>query len=178
MDHLRQWEWSRGHNWLGEEVERNVPREVVQEFVFVCEVCGKVCKSKAGLTIHRKRMHEESNLKKLFKCDACDKSFKQEANLRNHVKVCTGGEVEGERVNCDACGKDFKKKGYPRHRSASLLRHGVLAQDAQLEPEPVAAPARIYKAKRKLCPQCGIEMAATNVSRHIREACRGGGANP
>ena len=114
MDHLRQWEWSTGHKWTEAGIERNMPKEVV----FVCDVCEKLCKSKAGLTIHRKRMHEESSLKKVFKCDACEREFKQEANLKNHVKVCTGGDVEGEKIRCDACGKSFKRKGYPRHRSA------------------------------------------------------------
>ena len=91
MDHLRKWEWSMGHKWTGAAMERNVPKEDVTEFVFVCDVCGKVCKSKAGVTIHRKRMHEVSSLKKTFKCDACDKVFKQEANLKNHMKICMGG---------------------------------------------------------------------------------------
>ena len=114
--------------------------------------CEKVRKSKAGLTI-KKRMHEESSLKKVFKCDACEREFKQEANLKNHMKVCTGGDVEGEKIRCDTCGKSFKRKGYPPHRSACLLRHGICAQDAQGEAESEEAPARVYKAKRKSCPQ-------------------------
>ena len=180
MDNLRKWEMSTGHKWEGEPVQRNVAREEVVEVVFDCDVCGKVCKSKAGLTIHWKRMHDVSSQKKLFKCEGCSKEFGQEANLKNHVKVCTRGEDGNEKINCDACGKDFKRKGYPRHCSACLLRHGVCAQDAQLEPVPEEAPARVYKAKRKPCPQCGIVMATTNISRHQREACqqRDGGANP
>ena len=178
FEHLRQWEWSTGHKWTGEAMVRNVPKVDTIESVFECDVCAKVCKSKAGLTIHRKRMHEESSLKKKFKCDACEKEFLQEANLKNHVKVCTGGDVDDGKIRCDACGKSYKSRGYPRHRSACLLRHGVFAQDAQLEAGPEEAPARVYKAKRKPCPQCGIVMAATNISRHKREACRGGGANP
>ena len=98
--------------------------------------------------------------------------------MKNHVKVCTGGDVEGEKIRCDTCGKSFKRKGYPPHGSACLLRHGICAQDAQGEVEWEEAPARVYKAKRKSCPQCGIEMAATNISRHQREACQGGGVNP
>ena len=51
--HLAKWEESKGHSWQGPAIERNVTKEDRREFVFVCEVCGKVCKSKAGLTIHR-----------------------------------------------------------------------------------------------------------------------------
>ena len=125
-------------------------------------------------------MHEQSSLKKEFKCDDCGQIFKQEANLINHVKACTAREGGDERTRCDVCGRSFKKRGYARHRSACLLQNGICAQDAQLEPEPEEAPARVYKAKRKECPQCGKEMAATNISRHIKEACQGqdGGANP
>ena len=177
MDHLRKWEWSQGHKWEGAQMERNVPKE--EESVFQCDVCAKVCKSKAGLVIHRKRMHDASSMKKLFKCDTCAKEFKQEANLRNHAKVCLAS-VANEKVQCDACGKSFTRRGFPRHRTACLLRLGVCAQDAQLEEVPEEAPARVYKAKRKPCPECGKVMAATNISRHLREACinRDGGANP
>ena len=56
MSHLEKWERSRGHQWNGEEVERNVRVGTMVEFV--CGVCGKRCKSKGGLTVHRRRMHE------------------------------------------------------------------------------------------------------------------------
>ena len=79
-----------------------------------------------------------------------------------------GAEGE-EKIRCDACGKSYKRRGYPRHRSACLLKHGICAQDAQLNEMPEEAPARVYKAKRKECPRCGIVMAATNISRHIRQ---------
>ena len=38
--------------------------------------------------------------------------------------------------------------------------------------------ARKYVAKRKECPYCGKEMAATNVFRHINEACQGRWGKP
>ena len=62
MKKLDIWEKSRGHKWTGGEVVRNVLREV--EVVFVCEVCEKRCKSKGGLVVHRRRMHEVSKKKK------------------------------------------------------------------------------------------------------------------
>ena len=29
----------------------------------------------------------------------------------------------------------------------------------------------VYKGKRGNCPKCGQEMAATNISRHLKEVC-------
>ena len=46
MKHLAEWEDSKGKKWEGEEVVRSQPQEL--EFVFVCEVCGKVCKNKGA----------------------------------------------------------------------------------------------------------------------------------
>ena len=51
---------SKGKKWTGDEMERNKAKE--QEFVFVCDECGKVCRSKGGLTNHK------SALKKKFPC--------------------------------------------------------------------------------------------------------------
>jgi len=65
---------------------------------FVCKECGMVCMSKGGLTTHRRRMHEESEKKKVFQCEVCEAEFKQEANLLKHKKVC-GAAVGGESLN-------------------------------------------------------------------------------
>ena len=80
----------------------------VMEFVFVCDYCGKVCKSKAALTIHMKRMHEESAGKKKFACGKCVEVFKQEANLRNPEKICQGSDSNG-RKECEKCHKKYAK---------------------------------------------------------------------
>ena len=89
MEVLAKWEKGKGKQWRGEVVERNAAKgEDVT--AFVCEVCDKVCKSKGGLVIHRRRMHEVSEKKKVFQCEGCQEEFGQEANLLNH-KVCGGG---------------------------------------------------------------------------------------
>ena len=127
MDHLAKYEKSKGKNWSGEVVERNT--KVEQETVFVCDVCAKVCRSKAGLTNHKRRMHEVSALKKVFECGKCGKSFSQEANLRNHKK---------HSAECRECSPQ---------------------------------QARKYKGERGPCPECGKDMAKTNISRHQKESC-------
>ena len=160
MKHLRDWENSKGHSWSDPPLLRDV--EKLDEGL-ACDVCGKVCKSKAGLTIHRKRMHEVSSQKKNFPCGDCGKIFTQEANLKTHVKVCAG---EANKRRCINCGEVVETKGLAAHRR-------VCAGAPQERPQ-----ARVYKGKRKNCPNCGKEMAATNIARHIREACQDGGAHP
>ena len=133
-----------------------------------CEVCGKVCKSKAGLTIHKKRMHEVSTKKKCFECFGCKEAFKQEANLRNHEKICRGqGPVEAGKRKCDLCGKVLMKSNFAKHRRRCEVHLGVVRE----EEESQQPPARVYRGKTKPCPRCGKEMASTNVARHLREAC-------
>ena len=88
--------------------ERNKPKEM--EFVFVCDVCGKVCGSKGGLTVHRRTKHERSALKKSFQCHRCGSEFNTDANLINHLHVCVGEECEGDSRKCNGCGKWLKKK--------------------------------------------------------------------
>ena len=123
MEHLAEYEWSRGKRWDGDVVERNA--RWIEGTELVCEVCEKVCRSKAGLTIHRKRMHEESVLKKKFECE-CGASFKQEANLKNHRRKCQG-MVEAPRVyrgvrgECPDCGKTMSTTNIARHRKEACL---------------------------------------------------------
>ena len=124
MDWLLKWDWSKGKRWDGEEMERVQRKE--EEFVFVCEVCRKVCRSKGGLTIHRKRIHEISDKKKWFKCEICLEVFAQQANLKNHKKLCkVGGGLVGEKRTCDICGKGYAKKSFAAHRRRCLAVRGV-----------------------------------------------------
>ncbi len=130
MRHLDKFERSRGNKLTGAEVPRNVTRE--EEVMCVCEECGKICKSKGGLTNHVRTMHKVSSLKKEFKCEKCGQIFKQEANLINHKKharACREEEEEGAvggapapaRVHrrqtgpCPRCGKGMQKTNIARH---------------------------------------------------------------
>ena len=64
--------------------EHNIKR--TEAFVFVCDVCARVCKSKAGLVNHRRRMHEESASKKTFKCEKCMNEFKKESEFQKSTE--------------------------------------------------------------------------------------------
>ena len=73
MQHLTDWEKSKGHFWTGGMVLRNDVGANAK--VFDCRVCGRVCKSKGGLVNHRRRTHEESSQKKKFECEKCKLVF-------------------------------------------------------------------------------------------------------
>ena len=122
-----------------------------------------------------KRMHEKSAAKKLFECEGCKKKFDQEANLKNHENVCGGGEEINGRKECSICQKTFAKSYFARHMRACRGRQAEQGGDNLMEVVEAQPRARVYRAKRKNCPGCGVEMAATNIARHRREVCQGGG---
>ena len=160
MKWIEKWEKSQGHTWEGPEMERN---QRVVEAELVCDVCGKECKSKAGLVIHRRRMHEVSGKKKEFVCEECEEVFRQEANLLNHKKVCEGAPARGAGRRKCVCGRDFAKSYFGKHR-----RTCAVAVDAVAAVQ--ARAPRVYKGKKTVC-ECGRELAKTNLARHKREAC-------
>ena len=113
-------------------------------------------------------------LKKRFEFRVCQEVFGQEANLMNHQKLCKeGSAVEGGKRRCELCSRGVDRKSYAAHRRKCEREHGGEEQPADSPPQ-----ARVYKANRKPCPGCGKVMASTNISRHLREACQGGGAGP
>ena len=73
MNRLDKWEKSNGNQWTGGKLERNELKTTTTDFL--CSVWGKKCKSKGGLVIHRRRMHEVSEKKKIFECKAGEEIF-------------------------------------------------------------------------------------------------------
>ena len=111
-------------------------------------------------------------MKKKFVREVCKEEFSQEANLKNYRKLCMeGGVVVGGKRRCDLCSKEVGKKNYAAHRRCGRGRGGD-------PPADTPPQARVYKASRKPCPECGKVMASASISRHLREACQGGGAGP
>ena len=144
MERLDKWEKCQGHKWVGERVERNERREAA-ESGFECKVCRKVCKSKGGLTVHRRRMHEVSVRKKEFKCEDCEEVFGQAANMLNHRKVCSGVVASSKEKRKCAWGKEYSKTYFPRHRRVCPV--GV--------EEVVQERPRVYRGKRVVCVWSG-----------------------
>ena len=140
---------------------RNEAKTVAVDFV--CSECGKRCKSKGGLVIHRRRIHEVSVLKKSFECEACKMKFQQEANLWNHMKVCGGAEASGDERRKCVCGRDFAKSYISKHKKKCL--RALAAREEEVVRQP-----RVYKGEKMVC-DCGREMTKSNHARHKREAC-------
>ena len=92
--------------------------------------------------------------------------------FKNHKKLCAGavGRTAHTR-KCDLCGREIGKKSFARHRRTCAAAN---EEETVVVVQPVA---RVYKSKRKDCPECGKNMAATNIRRHLNEACPGGGVN-
>ena len=59
------------------------------------EGCGKVCKSKAGLTVHQKRMHRAADERMRFPCDRCERVLETEGARVNHMRRCMGERMRG-----------------------------------------------------------------------------------
>ena len=117
------WAWNRGSRI-------RQPHCIALRLSILSGWIGKECRSKRGLTIHRKQMNKVSKVLKTFSCNKRGETYQQEANLLNHREFAQ--ECSGEIVR-------VKK----------------------------------YVAKRQKCSHFKKEMAATNVSRHIREICKG-----
>ena len=116
MKHLEKWERQRGNKNLDEKVERSNRMEEVNDLKWNWEECGKIGMSKAGLAVHRRRMHEISSHKVIFKCDKCNLSFQQEANLLNHAAKCGGAASTSDKRKCPKCNREFSRN-IARHRN-------------------------------------------------------------
>ena len=101
MEHLDRWERQKGHGYRWEQGEERLVRNVVRgEGELVCryEGCGKVCRNKAGLVMHEKRMHRVNEERGRLKCERCGRGFDAEGQRVSHVRSCCGRHVR-------ACGR-------------------------------------------------------------------------
>ena len=153
---IDDWERKSGNMVPEERGSRNcTPSEEVD---LTCEVCEKVCVSKAGLVIHKKRMHEISKEKVTFKCNDCDETFSQEANLKNHSKFCSKmiPSVPGKK-KCSNCLGEYSKSYFPKHVKKCMNVETTQTQEA--------APT-VYRGETYRCTRCNQIRAKTNKSRH------------
>ena len=96
-ERIEQWEKENCKRRDGEEESQMIERSqrVKEEHrSLVFKECGRECKSKGGLIIHRKHMHRQETLseemKEKMKCKYCEKMFRQAANRINHEKCAKG----------------------------------------------------------------------------------------
>ena len=119
--HLDKWESQQGHKYVWKTGEVRKERNVKGQKTMVCryEGCGMICKSRAGLTIHEKRLHRAAADRKTFKCNKCGTELQTEGAKVNHERTCNGGGVsvggQGDKRGCGLCGKEVSKQNYARH---------------------------------------------------------------
>ena len=148
IKHIEEWEKGGGNKSEQERGERNKSLEV--EIVFVCEICGQRCKSKAGLTNHRRKKHEVSKEKKKFNCDICTKDFSYMGALTNHQLSCEGVPSSQNMKMCGNCNREVTSSNFSRHR-----------KDCRGE-----NTNRRFKGPRTSCPNCNLEVSTANLSRN------------
>ena len=163
MSYLEEWEEKKGKKVNEESGERNqrvqipiIPGEVPG---YKCEYegCELVCKSRAGLTVHRKRIHERADNKAVFKCERCGLIFNYDSNLKNHQKSCSGRLAQDpERRRCGNCDREISSSNFARHRRTC---------GGQNPPPPGPRPP----AARTRCNICEAMVTKSNLARHKRQ---------
>ena len=165
--HLESWERRGGKRNNEERGERNQRAPENESLTCDFEGCGKVCLSKAGLTIHRKRIHEISKDKVKFKCDTCNLIFELKSALVNHERGCGGLIASSSDLRkCDKCLSEVSKSNFARHRKSCRNGEG---EEAPRPPRP--------RGSTKACDLCGIQQSKANLARH-KKKCQEGAAVP
>ena len=165
MKHLDMWERQRGHGyeWAVNEVpvERNQYVRV-NEFVCMYDGCGKVCRSRAGLTMHQKRMHRAALDRVRFVCEKCGVVCETEGAKVNHERSCGGGRVDGNVRECEKCGRNVSRANYARHRRA--CRGGAVGGGTG----GGGGRWRGAGGRTAECSICHRVLSAANMARHER----------
>ena len=70
---------------------------------YSCNICQKVYKSKHGLSLHIKSVHEENR----YPCDQCQYKAREKGHLKKHIQ-----SVHMKvKYSCDQCGKLLTEQG-------------------------------------------------------------------
>ena len=72
-------------NFTEHEIERKTENKQIQDPQYVCDICGKMYKSKSNLETHI-RIHDGTSL---FNCEFCGKLFTQKISLKRHLPIHT-----------------------------------------------------------------------------------------
>ena len=154
---------------------------------FVCDICGKVSKGKAGhenhLTVHAQKLKKPRKSKDdesaSYFCDKCGKEFLHRAALKGHVS-----NAHSEIVQCEYCDYSCPKKKLKRH----MLRHqepkfGCTSCGKMLKTkQSLIAHEREHAGIRPFeCNVCGkqfSEKAAVNQHKRLVHKIAGPNAKP
>jgi len=94
--------------------------------------------------------------KSIFKCNKCNDVFINEDTLTKHQSAkCTGFiSSDSDKKRCDKCLKDITKTHFPKHY---IKCRGI----------------KENKLPRVNCPDCGLEMQKSYITKHQQEHCKG-----
>ena len=119
--------------------------------------CGRRCKSKGGLAIHIRRMHDQEKAKMEFPCDFYGMIFKSMNTMINHCKSC------GHCLRRTPTWEDMKHRwAYTSGEEGGGARVNVRPEDW--------GQAAVYRPKQKPFPECGRVLSATNMARQLRSS--------
>ena len=65
-----------------EDLQNHMEKHAEHDFQYICDICGKVCKTKPMMYEHRLKVH--SGLPLRHKCNQCDKAFHYKDQLAKH----------------------------------------------------------------------------------------------
>ena len=155
--YIQEWEKRAAHSFEGQErgTRHFIPEN---EEIFQCEHCDKICRTKAGLVVHTKKLHETSSLKKTFECDSCKEVFQAHGNLQNHLKNCSGFAADDPNLSKCACGKLVSRPNFRRHQ-----------RNCGAATPPVN---NNRDSARAVCNMCGVAISKPNLARH-QKTCPG-----
>ena len=131
---------------------RNVLKEDhMNDNICTYERCGRIFRTKAGLVIHKKRLHRTMENATAFRCQKCN------------------SEKE-----CRICNNLVGRTNYARHVKSCKQRNNLQEERAaQVRSDQTNAPtARKHVSKRTECTYCDADVTATNLARNQRsKAC-------
>ena len=114
-----------------EKLKRNVRKRqeiTIQDNHLICEICSRVCLSKAGLISHTRSHQNQVYEYDLLCCQQCGKTCKSEGGLKRHMRIHDVNNP-GPELNhiCSKCGRrDFKSKsGLKSHLRAHSRKQDV-----------------------------------------------------
>ncbi|XP_045783370.1 gastrula zinc finger protein XlCGF26.1-like isoform X2 [Maniola jurtina] len=145
--------------------------------VYSCEPCGKVYRTKTGLSSHMALKHSEA---KPAYCVTCDLNFITESSLRHHLKTASRHiSDKDKKFTCNECDAKFlTKKLLQEHIDWVHLKNTshtcnkcskIFKNERNLKRHHLYVHDKIRPPRNKMCDHCGRGFhSSTILLAHIR----------